>query len=70
MCDRGAPASGRPTPSQPSEIRSAKSGVCAYPGPDFEFGGDVRLAFVDAAGGEPVLISTQDGKAPNVRPTR
>ena len=38
-------------------------------GPDFEFGGDVRLAFVDAAGGEPVLISTQSGKYPDVRPT-
>lgn len=38
-------------------------------GPDFEFGGDVRLAFVDAAGGEPVVISTQDGKYPDVRPT-
>lgn len=30
-------------------------------GPDFEFGGDVRLAFVDAAGGEPELISSRAG---------
>jgi Tol biopolymer transport system component len=37
-------------------------------GPDFEFGGDVRLAFVDAAGGEPVLTSQADGKYPDVRP--
>ena len=37
-------------------------------GPDFSLG-DVKLAFVDAAGGEPVLISTLDGKYPDVRPT-
>jgi Tol biopolymer transport system component len=37
-------------------------------GPDFTYA-DVRLAFVDAAGGEPMLISTQDGKYPDVRPT-
>jgi Tol biopolymer transport system component len=30
---------------------------------------DVRLGFVDADGGEPVLISQTDGKNPDVRPT-
>jgi Tol biopolymer transport system component len=31
---------------------------------------DVRLAFVDAAGGEPVLVSpTIDGSSPDLRPT-
>ena len=29
-------------------------------GPDFAFGGEVQLAFVDAAGGEPELISTAE----------
>ncbi len=38
-------------------------------GPDFAFGGEVRLAFVDADGGEPVLISTLSGKYPDLRPT-
>ena len=38
-------------------------------GPDFEFGGEVRLAFVDGAGGEPVLISKRSGKYPDLRPT-
>jgi TolB protein len=38
-------------------------------GPDFEFGGEVRLAFVGAAGGEPVFISTLSGKYPDLRPT-
>jgi dipeptidyl aminopeptidase/acylaminoacyl peptidase len=30
---------------------------------------DVRLAFVDADGGEPVLVSPIDGKNPDLRPT-
>ena len=38
-------------------------------GPDFSFGGEVRLASVDEAGGEPVLISTLAGKYPDLRPT-
>ena len=38
-------------------------------GPDFSFGGEVRLASVDAAGGEPVLISEPAGKYPDLRPT-
>jgi TolB protein len=39
-------------------------------GPDFEFGGDVRLAFVDETeGGEPVLIGNFSGKYPDLRPT-
>ena len=29
----------------------------------------VRLGFVDAEGGEPVLISQTDGKYPDLRPT-
>lgn len=37
-------------------------------GPDFTFD-VVKLAFVDGAGGEPVLISTLAGKHPDVRPT-
>jgi len=37
-------------------------------GPDFAFA-DVKLAFVAAAGGEPVLISQTDGKYPDLRPT-
>ena len=37
-------------------------------GPTFEFA-DVHLAFVPAAGGEPVLISKLSGKNPDVRPT-
>ena len=37
-------------------------------GPDFTFA-DVKLAFVAAAGGEPVLISQTDGKYPDLRPT-
>jgi len=38
-------------------------------GPDFSFGGEVRLATVDAAGGEPVLTSQTAGKYPDMRPT-
>jgi len=38
-------------------------------GPDFTFGGDVQLAFVDATGGEPVLMSGPAGKYPDMRPT-
>jgi Tol biopolymer transport system component len=38
-------------------------------GPEFVFGGEVRLAFVDAAGGEPELISTLSGKYPDMQPT-
>jgi Tol biopolymer transport system component len=38
-------------------------------GPDFTFGGEVQLAFVDGAGGEPELISTLSGKYPDLRPT-
>jgi Tol biopolymer transport system component len=37
-------------------------------GPDFSLA-DVKLAFVDAAGGEPVLISQTDGKNGDLRPT-
>lgn len=38
-------------------------------GPDFAFAGEVRLAIVDGAGGEPGLISTLSGKYPDLRPT-
>jgi TolB protein len=38
-------------------------------GPDFAFAGEVRLAYVDAAGGDPVLISQIAGKYPDMRPT-
>ena len=39
-------------------------------GPDFAFGGEVRLAFVDGAGGfQPAPISTLSGKYPDLRPT-
>lgn len=37
-------------------------------GPEFTFA-DVHLAFVAAAGGEPVLISPRSGKYPDLRPT-
>ncbi len=37
-------------------------------GPEFTFS-DVRLAFVDAAGGDPVLIPGLSGKYPDLRPT-
>jgi TolB protein len=42
--------------------------VLTATGPAFTFA-DVHLAFVDAAGGEPVLISTLSGKYPDVRRT-
>jgi Tol biopolymer transport system component len=42
--------------------------LLAATGPAFTFT-DVHLAFVDAADGEPVLIATQSGKYPDVRPT-
>ena len=43
--------------------------VLTATGPAFDFA-DVHLAFVDAAGGEPELISsTESGKNPDVRPT-
>jgi Tol biopolymer transport system component len=38
-------------------------------GPDFTFGGEVRLASVDGAGGEPELVSTLSGTYPDLRPT-
>ena len=43
--------------------------VLTATGPAFTFA-HVHLAFVDAAGGEPVLISTLSGKYPDVRPAR
>ncbi len=42
--------------------------VLTATGATFTFA-DVKLAFVDAAGGEPVLISTLSGKNPDLRPT-
>ena len=38
-------------------------------GPAFEFGGEVRMGFVDAAGGEPKIIEEPAGKYPDLRPT-
>lgn len=38
-------------------------------GPDFTFGGDVQMAFVDGSGSEPALISERAGKYPTMRPT-
>jgi Tol biopolymer transport system component len=51
----------------PDGTRIAVS-ILTSTGPDFSLA-DVKLGFVDAAGGEPVLISQTDGKYPDVRPT-